>query len=96
MIVYDLNFVSVALAPPKANPPLVVDADAVLAFTWALQGFERIAWWYSQLPQFCRRLQDQQLPSGIALNVRRKSAGQLCPKKSLRFRARETQNHFCL
>ena len=31
------------LGPFETNPPLVVDTDAVLAFTVALKGFETIA-----------------------------------------------------
>jgi hypothetical protein len=43
VIVYDLDLVSVTLAPTKANSPLVVDADAVLALSVACQFLQSIA-----------------------------------------------------
>jgi hypothetical protein len=41
MIVHNLDLGWALLGPPKTNPPLVVDADAVLAGTGAFQRFQR-------------------------------------------------------
>jgi hypothetical protein len=43
MIVDDINIVCIALAPYKAEPPLVVDPDAVLSLSIAVQGFQTIS-----------------------------------------------------
>jgi hypothetical protein len=40
MIVDDLNFVRVAFFPAKADPPLIVDSDGVLAPPISLQGLQ--------------------------------------------------------
>jgi hypothetical protein len=53
MVVYDLNVVRIALAPAKANSPLIVDPDAVLAFPIAPQGFQPIPW-QPQIPEASR------------------------------------------
>ena len=37
-----------AVKPHKANPPLGIDADAVLAFPVTLKGFELVARWQPQ------------------------------------------------
>lgn len=43
MVIGDLDFVGVAVFPSKADAPLVVDSNAVLAFTIASQCFESVA-----------------------------------------------------
>jgi hypothetical protein len=53
MVVYDLNVVRIALAPAKANSPLIVDPDAVLAFPIAPQGFQPVPW-QPQIPEASR------------------------------------------
>jgi hypothetical protein len=45
MIVDDLNVISRAVTPNKADAPLVVDPDAVLALSVSFKGFEPIAGW---------------------------------------------------
>ena len=93
MIVRDFHVVSVAFAPAEANAPLVVDADAVLPFTAALQRFEPVARRHGHVPQLCGRVQQQQFASCATLNGRREAAGQLGPEHPLGFRAGKAQNH---
>jgi len=42
VIVYDLDINGIAILPSKANTPLIVDANAVLAGTFALKRFKVI------------------------------------------------------
>jgi hypothetical protein len=42
MIIYDLYLFRMSTPPDKANSPLIVDTDAMLAFTISLQGFQLI------------------------------------------------------
>ena len=51
MIVYDLNLVRFALDPGEANAVLVVDANTVLTFPFALESLQLVAGWYPQLLQ---------------------------------------------
>jgi hypothetical protein len=43
VIVDNLDFMRVTIAPAQADPPLVVDADAVLSFSVAGQALQTIA-----------------------------------------------------
>jgi hypothetical protein len=43
VVVYDLNFMSVLTTPAKADAPLVIDPDAVLAAAPAFEGFQAVA-----------------------------------------------------
>lgn len=43
MIIHDLNFVCVRIAPDETDPPLIVNANAVLARPVSLQRLEPIA-----------------------------------------------------
>jgi hypothetical protein len=44
VVVHNLNVESIPVTPQETDTPLVVDADAVLAFSVALQRFQMIAW----------------------------------------------------
>ena len=52
MGVNDLTLFRAVLAPAKTNSPLVVDANAVLAFPITFQRFKPIRRWCQQVPQF--------------------------------------------
>ena len=45
MIVNDLHLLWSSVRPREADPPLVVDSDAVLTDSTALERFEPVAWW---------------------------------------------------
>jgi hypothetical protein len=51
MIVNDLHIAGRAVSPLEDHAPLLVDPDRVEALQATLQGFESIAWWYSQILQ---------------------------------------------
>ncbi len=44
MIIYDLYVFRMATPPDKADPPLLIDTDAMLSFAISLQGFQVIGW----------------------------------------------------
>lgn len=52
MIVDDLDVLGAAILPDKAYPPLIVDADTVLALPAAPQRFEAIAGRHFEIVQF--------------------------------------------
>jgi hypothetical protein len=52
MVIDNLNFVSVARTPTKADPPLSVDADAVLPAAVPLQLFQSVRRGYAD-SRFC-------------------------------------------
>jgi len=44
VVIDDLDFVSVAVAPHKANAPLVVNANTVLTVAAAFHSFQAMTW----------------------------------------------------
>jgi hypothetical protein len=65
----DFDLVRVTILPVEADAELVVDANAVLSGAIALEGFQAIAWWRSQIIQHNRRIEIFQLAAGGALDV---------------------------
>jgi len=61
MIIRDFDIVGIAISPHKANSPLIVDANAVLALAIASQRFQAVAWRRNQIAQLSRDVQLAQL-----------------------------------
>src|SRR6266436_9637401 len=57
-----------AIAPDKADAPLIIDSDRVLPFPISSRRLQLVPRRRSQDPQFCRRVELQQLPQGNALD----------------------------
>jgi hypothetical protein len=49
VVINDFHIFHPRIRPTKANPPLVVDTNALLTRTLALERFKMIAGWYSQI-----------------------------------------------
>jgi hypothetical protein len=76
MIVNDLYLVGVTISPAKTDPPLIVDANAVLPGAIASELLESVPWWHPEIVQRFRRIHGDQLPEhrpeergGIAPNT---------------------------
>ena len=69
MIVHDLDFYSSFLRPDKAQAPLTVDADAVLAFAIVFKSLETVPWRHLQVIENCGPIQLCELAKCRALNV---------------------------
>jgi hypothetical protein len=52
MVVHNFYVQRILTMPAEANPPLIVHADAVLAFAAALQGFEPVSRRHGYVSQF--------------------------------------------
>jgi hypothetical protein len=61
---------SVAIAPHKADAPLVVDAYAVLPPTVMFQWMKPIAWGHPQIRQALGRVKHQEFPPCWLSNIR--------------------------
>jgi hypothetical protein len=57
MVIDDFNFASVSLSPHKADTPLIVDPNAILAFSVPVKSFEPISGWRHQITKFSRGVQ---------------------------------------
>jgi hypothetical protein len=68
MIIDDFDELGAAIAPFEANPPLVVDANAVLTATNALQCFQPIARRSAQIAQLRGGVDHVKLAAGHVCN----------------------------
>src|SRR5256885_994141 len=73
VIVHDRHIPRRALAPFKAYPPLIVDADAVLSAAVAVQSFKAIARRNPQIVELLGRVDGEELGSRPALDLVRQS-----------------------
>jgi len=48
MVINNFNIVGVAVLKAKANPPLLVDADAPLSLAVSCEGFKAVSWRHAQ------------------------------------------------
>jgi hypothetical protein len=64
MVVDDFNVVGVAMLPDKADPPLIVDAYAVLTRAVALQGFQPVTRRYAQILDAPSPVEVEKFPAG--------------------------------
>jgi hypothetical protein len=64
MIIRDFHAVGIAVLPHEADPPLIVDADAILTFAITLQLLQSIPGWYPQVLQRFGSIEDEKLPQG--------------------------------
>ena len=75
VIIHNLHVVGIAIAPDKTNAPLVIDADAVLAFPVTFQGFQMIAGRRPQIAKFGRDIQLPQFSLSDALKSQKSFDG---------------------
>lgn len=90
MVIDDLHVGHALVGPHEAQPPLVVDADAVLALAVAAQRFQPVAGRAAQEVQSLRRVQLRQLALGHAVDVG-EAAGLAAGEQALRVRTLERE-----
>jgi hypothetical protein len=93
VVVYNLNFVGVSISPLKADSILVIDANAVLAFSIASKALQPIARRYGHIAQGPGRIQQLQFLEGALLKVGRDAPGPFLLPKSLRLGVPKTLDH---
>src|SRR5690242_293458 len=81
------------VTPPETDPPLLVDPDAVLALSIALQSLELIRAWNRKILQISSRVQLLQLHQRPPLNVARKPLGVLAAPDALSLLAAKGLDH---
>jgi hypothetical protein len=89
MIVNDLDVIRLTCLPAEAYSPLVVDANAVLTTSIALERFWPIAGWRPEIIQTRGPMQQQQLAACGSLD-RAEPRHQLIAEQSLRLAANES------
>jgi hypothetical protein len=69
VIIHNLNVVGVAVPPPKADTPPIVNPDAVLPGTVARQLLELVAGRDSQVIQRFGRVENEKFSQGRVLEI---------------------------
>ena len=69
MVIHDLDVPGRTVAPLETDPPLIVDADAVLPPPITVQSFEPIARRNPQIVELFRRVYGKQFCSRPTLNL---------------------------
>jgi hypothetical protein len=62
MVIHDLHFLSVAVAPNKANTVALVDSNAVLPRSITAQFLQAVSRWHPQVAKSLCSIQEQELP----------------------------------
>jgi hypothetical protein len=93
MVIYDFDLMGVLTFPAKAEAPLVVDANAVLAATGAFEGFQAIARRKAHDVESVGGIELQELSAGGALDVGRKVARGDAAEEFFRFGIGEALDH---
>ena len=93
MIVDELHVVGIARHPPKADAPLIVDADTVLAGTVAFELFQPIPRWHAEILQRFGRIYGDQLAQHRPLEIRRIATNAFSVEEALRVPIREALDH---
>jgi len=69
VVIDDFYIVGTVVGPDKADPPLVVDSNAVLAHSVAFENFQTVSWRATQVIEPVRNRKLRELPKGRPLNV---------------------------
>lgn len=74
MVVDDLDVPGFAIAPHETDPPLVVDANAVLSLSISAQCLQTIAGRHAQIRELLRGVEHKKLFPRTPLNLGRQTA----------------------
>jgi hypothetical protein len=67
VVIDDFDFVGITFRPRKTQPPLVIDANAPLAFSISFQGFQPVLRWHPQILDAGGAVEHLQLALGNVL-----------------------------
>ena len=93
VIVDDLDVVRVAVLPPEADAPLIVDANAVLPGAIPFQLLQAVAGRDAEVLKLLRGVDEAELPEQRPLEVGREAADALALKQALGVPISETLDH---
>jgi hypothetical protein len=93
VVVHDFDVVGVAAPPSEADPPLVVDPDAVLPLPIAAQSLKPVTGRDPQVVQAVRSVQHPELPQGHPLHINSQASGRVPRAQPLGFPIAEALDH---
>ncbi len=93
MIIDDFDVPGFAISPYKADPPLIVDANAALASTVAVQRFETVPRGSTQIGKLLGCVDCKKLSAGSPLNLGRQIADGVSSKDRSRMLISKAPDH---
>lgn len=93
MVIDEFHVEGIAVAPPKAHPPLVVHPDTVLTGAPARKLLELIAWRHPQVVEGFGRVHHNELPQSRPLQVWRPAPNSLASKQPFGVPIGKAPNH---
>jgi len=93
VVVHDLDFPCFTLAPPEADPPLIVDADAMLTASVTVQDFEAVTWRNPKIVKLLCRVDSKKFGSRTALDLVGHTPNHVASEEGDRTLVGETPDH---
>lgn len=93
MIIDDLNIEGVAVFPAKTDPPLIIDANAMLAGPIAFELLQPVARWNPEILESLGSIDEPQLAKHRPVQLGREPAHTLALKDTLCLPIGEALNH---
>jgi hypothetical protein len=93
VVVHDLDFPCFTLAPPEADPPLIVDADAMLAASVTVQDFKAVTRRNPKVVKLLCRVDGKKFGSRTALDLVRNTPNHVASEEGDRTLVGETLDH---
>ena len=94
VVIDDADVVSIASLPSKADTPLLVDSNAVLAFAVSGERFQSVGWRYPKVVEIGGLAEHGELIKGTLLDVLRQTPRTLLIPYLFRFCIRKAFDHF--
>jgi hypothetical protein len=95
MIIHNLDAFGVAFRPDKADTPLIVDSNTVLAGSATNQGLQSVPGRSRQITKQCRLIQLTQFALSAPLYIVRQLSGEPSMKQRFGISVRKGQYHWC-
>jgi len=95
MVVDDFDIPGISIAPSEADPPLIIDAYAMLPLPGSFQFFEMVPGRNLQVVEAHGGMDLQEFSQGDTLNGRRDAFRSSPVEKGFRVFRTKTQNHSC-
>lgn len=93
MIVDDLHVMRLIADPAETDPPLVVDANAMLSEAIGRELLQMVRGRNSEVGEACCGVQDEQLSKNDSMKVRRQPSDPFSFEKSFRVWVAKASNH---
>jgi hypothetical protein len=93
VVIHDFDVPCLTFTPPETNPPLIINADAMLTASVTLQGFEAVAWRDLKVIDLLCRIDGKKFGSRTARYLVGNAPNRVASEESDRTFVREALDH---